>query len=130
MFLTFYFLNNLMHASFYIWGKSGVWCVCVCVCVCLCVQSFSNAHFFATPWTVWPLSSWDFLGKKTGVGCHFLLQGIFPNQGSNSGLPHCRQTLYRLSHQGIPCWSWDPTTSLLFLESLLGGVGETHRGRP
>ena len=35
------------------------------------------------------------------MGCHFLLQGIFLTQGSNPGLPHCRQTLYRLSHQGI-----------------------------
>jgi len=32
------------------------------------------------------------------VGCHFLLQGIFPTRGSNLGLPHCRQTLYHLSH--------------------------------
>ena len=30
---------------------------------------------------------WDFPGKGTGVGCHFLLQGIFPTQGSNPGLP-------------------------------------------
>ena len=35
------------------------------------------------------------------MGCHTLLQGIFPTQESNPGLPHCRQTLYRLSHQGI-----------------------------
>ena len=34
------------------------------------------------------------------MGCHFLLQGIFPTQGSNLGLPRCRQTLYHLSHQG------------------------------
>ena len=33
------------------------------------------------------------------MDCHFLLQGIFPTQESNLGLPHCRQTLYRLSHQ-------------------------------
>ena len=33
-------------------------------------------------------------------GYHFLLQGIFPTQGSNLGLPHCRQILYHLSHQG------------------------------
>ena len=46
------------------------------------------------------LRPWDFLGKSTGVGCHFLLQGIFPTQGSNPGLLHCRQTLYHLSHQG------------------------------
>ena len=44
------------------------------------------------------LRPWDFPGKNTGVGCHFLLQGIFLTQGSNPGLPHCRQTLYPLSH--------------------------------
>ena len=43
---------------------------------------------------------WDFPGKNAGVDCHFLLQDIFPTQGLNPGLPHCRQTLYRLSHQG------------------------------
>ena len=39
-------------------------------------------------------------GKNTGVGCHALLQGIFPTKGLNPGLPHCRQILYCLSHQG------------------------------
>ena len=48
------------------------------------------------------LCPWDFLGKSTEVGCHFLLQGIFPTQASNPGLPHCRQMLYHLSHQGSP----------------------------
>ena len=38
------------------------------------------------------LCPWDSPGKNTGVGCHFLLQGIFPTQESNPGLPHCRQT--------------------------------------
>ena len=42
-----------------------------------------------------------FLGKNTGVGCHLLLQEIFPTQGSNLGLLHCRQTLYRLSYKEI-----------------------------
>ena len=41
-------------------------------------------------------------GKNTGVGCHSLLQGIFPTQGLNLGLPHWRQMLYHLSHQGSP----------------------------
>ena len=41
-------------------------------------------------------------GQNTGVGSHPLLQGIFPIQGSNPGLPHCRQILYQLSHQGSP----------------------------
>ena len=39
-------------------------------------------------------------GKNTGVGCHGLRLGIFPTQGSNPGLLHCRQVLYCLSHQG------------------------------
>ena len=39
-------------------------------------------------------------GKNPGVGCHALLPGIFPTQGSNPGLPHCRRILYHLSHQG------------------------------
>ena len=46
------------------------------------------------------VSPWDFPGKNTGVSCHFLLQGIFPTQESNPGLPQCKQTLYHLSHQG------------------------------
>ena len=46
------------------------------------------------------LCPWDFPGKNTGVGCHFLLQGIFPTQRSNTGLLHCRLILYQLSHQG------------------------------
>ena len=44
----------------------------------------------------------DSPGKNTGVGCHVLLHGIFPSQGSNPGLPHCRQILYHLSYQGSP----------------------------
>ena len=44
----------------------------------------------------------DSPGKNTGVGCHALLQGTFPTQGSNSGLPQCRWILYWLSNQGSP----------------------------
>ena len=48
---------------------------------------------FATSWTVThqALLSMDSPGENIGVGCHALLQGIFPTQGSNPGLPHCRQ---------------------------------------
>ena len=51
--------------------------------------------------------SWNSPGKNTGVGCHALLHGIFPIQGSNPGLPncHCQRIswiLYHLSHQGSP----------------------------
>ena len=45
------------------------------------------------------LCPWDFPSKNTGVGCHLLLKGIFPTQGSNSGLLHYRQILYHLSYQ-------------------------------
>ena len=44
-----------------------------------------------------------FAGKSPGVGCHSLLQGIFPTQQSNPGLLHCRRILYLL-HQGSPGW--------------------------
>ena len=67
------------------------------------VKSFSCARLFATPWTVACtklLHPQDFQGKSIGVGCHFLLQGIFPTQELNPGLSHCRQMLYRLIHQG------------------------------
>ena len=43
--------------------------------------------------------AWNSPGKNTGVGGHSLLQGIFPTQGSNPGLLHCRQILYYLSYQ-------------------------------
>ena len=48
------------------------------------------------------LCPWNSPGKNTGVGCYFLLQGMFLNQGLNLGLLHCRQILYHLSHEGSP----------------------------
>ena len=45
-------------------------------------------------------SPWNSPGQNTGVGSLSLLRGIFPTQGSNPGLPHCRQILYELSHEG------------------------------
>ena len=62
------------------------------------------------------LRPWDFPGKSTGVGCHFLLQKFFLTQGSNPGLLHCRQTLYRLSHQGI----FAPNSAKIWLNRWLG----------
>ena len=47
-------------------------------------------------------SPWNSPGQNTGVGSLSLLQGIFPTQGSNPGLSHCRQILYQLSHKGNP----------------------------
>ena len=45
---------------------------------------------------------WNSLAQNTGVGSLSLLQGIFPTQGSNPGLPLCREILYQLSHKGSP----------------------------
>ena len=47
-------------------------------------------------------SPWNSPGQNTGVGSLSLLQGIFPTQGSNPGLLHCRRILYQLSHNGSP----------------------------
>ena len=74
------------------------------VSLCICsAYSLSRVRLFATPWSP-PGSSvpGDSPGKNTRVGCHALLQGIFPTQGANPGLLHCRQILYRLSHQESP----------------------------
>ena len=61
------------------------------------------------------LSPWDFPGKNTGVGCHFLLQGIFWTQRLNSGLPHFGQALYHLT------WQMVFTFGILSFELLIGG---------
>ena len=60
------------------------------------------------------LRPWSSPGQNTGVGSLSLLQGIFPNQGSNPGLPHCRWILYQLSHKGSPRileWVASPSSS-------------------
>ena len=64
------------------------------------LQSLSRVWLLWPPDCSLPGSSvhGDSLGKKTGVGRHFLLQGIFRSQGSNSGVVHGRQILYQLSH--------------------------------
>ena len=68
--------------------------VCVCVCVCSVALVVSNS---AIPWTIARLlCPWDFPGKNTGMGCHALLPGIFPNPG----LSHHGQILYHLSCPG------------------------------
>ena len=59
-------------------------------------------HIIKAPYPTRLLSPWNSPGKNTGVGCHLLLQGNFPTQGSNPGLLYYRQILYCLSHQGSP----------------------------
>ena len=65
----------------------------------MCVLVAKLCPTLVIPWTVPArlLCPWDSPGKNTGVGCHFLLQGIFPTQESNPSLLHCRQIIYQLS---------------------------------
>ena len=74
-----------------------------CAVFCLVIQSSPT---LVSLWTVacQALCPWDSPGKYTRMDRHALLQGIFPTQGSNPGLPHCRRTLYFLSHQGSPTY--------------------------
>ena len=88
------------------WQKGTCWVLkggCCAVTV-----SLSLVPLFVIPWTIYspPGSSvhGDSPGRNSGVGFYALLQGIFPSQGSNPGLPHCLQILYCLSHQGSPNW--------------------------
>ena len=66
------------------------------------VKSLSHVQLFATPWTVAYQAppSMGFSRQEYWSGVPFPSQGIFPTQGSNQGLLHCRQTFYPLSHQG------------------------------
>ena len=78
--------------------------ICVYTHKRVCTLSrFSGVQVFRTLWTVArhaPLFM-DYPGKNTGVGCHALLQGIFPTQGWNPDLLHCRQILYHLNHREV-----------------------------
>ena len=63
-------------------------------------ESCSDVSDFLRPHGLY--SRWNSPGQNTGVGSLSLLQGIFPTQGSNPDLLHCRQILYQLSQQGSP----------------------------
>ena len=73
--------------------------LCACVLNCFSRLTLCNSMDCSPPAS--PVHG-DSPGKNTGVGCHVLLQGIFPTQGLNPGLLHCRQIFYSLSHQGSP----------------------------
>ena len=64
----------------------------------------SRVRLFVISWTVAYQAppSMGFSSTSTRMSCYFLLQGIFPTQGLNPGLPLYRQTLYPLTHQGSP----------------------------
>ena len=92
-------------------------CECVCLCtlfkssktnICLLLylgENYESASHSVLLYSLQPhglFSPRNSPGQNTGLGSLSLLQGIFPTQGSNPGLPHCRRILYQLSHQGSP----------------------------
>ena len=96
-------------------------CVCVCVCVCVCIYIYIMIFIYHFCCLVaqscltlcnpldcsLPASSVHgmFSSKNTGMGCCFLLQGIFPSQGSNPCLLYYRQILLPAESWGSPCIS-------------------------
>ena len=83
-------------------------CKYILQCVCLeCLVAQSHPTLCDPMDCMLPGSSihGDYPGKNTGVGCHAVLQGIFPTQGLNLGLLHFQQIHYHLSYQGSPSHS-------------------------
>ena len=68
------------------------WVLCRAVPFSVTLVTFNSL----CPYELWPprLCPWDSPGKKTAVGCHALLQGMFLTQGSNLGLRHCRRIFH------------------------------------
>ena len=101
-------------------------------------QTLSGVWLFATPWTVarqTPLSMG--FSRQEYWGCHSLLQGIFPTQGLNLGLPHCRRILYHLSHRdltgrltNVVCmglWGWKVPWKAPFVTELENPAERVHQ---
>ena len=79
----------------YYWSQLGEFWASLCLHVKMKVQVDSlRPHGLYSPW--------NSPGQNSGVSSRSLLEGIFPTQKSNPGLPHCRQILYQLSHKGSP----------------------------
>ena len=70
--------------------------------ICLTSESQSRSVVSNSLQTHGLYSAWNSPGQDTRMGSGSFLQGIIPTQGSNPGLPHSRQILYQLSHQGSP----------------------------
>ena len=88
--------------NFYLSPCMYIYFPLICCAVWLVAQS-SPTPCDPTDWSpLVPSVQGDSPSKNTGVGCHALLQGIFPTQGLNPCLPHCGWILYQLSHQGSP----------------------------
>ena len=104
---TFHLLSPFVHPQLYwkhtVTRESGC---SIQICYCLVTKW---CQMLCDPMACNPTGSfrpWDFPGKNTGMGCHFLLEGIFPTQGSNLRLLHWQAYSLLLSHLGsrIKCY--------------------------
>ena len=117
-------------------GVFFLWSPHMCSIGKLCTRSLHEAtkspvkwqllcwvQLFATPWTV----VHGILQARILEWVAFpFSRGIFPSQGSNPGLPHCRRILYQLSHQESP---WKPrvtSKAAVWLKTFLAGVWDTY----
>ena len=82
------------------------WRACVCSVTQLCLV-LCDPH---GPLPSKLLCLWDFPRRNTGVGCHFLLQGILPTQGSNPHLLHCQADSLPLNHLRSPDSTYSQTS--------------------
>ena len=105
-FIIFFLIINYQCFSIMFNSYQFFMVLCVCVCVCVCMHACSVVSNSLQPHGLQPtrlLCPWNLRGKKTGVGCHFLCQGIFLTQGSNMHL------LYVLHQQvdSLPLPTWE-----------------------
>ena len=127
---TLYHLSHQGNWQRVIVGVTWAW---------LQVKSVSRVWLFVTPWTV-ACQAPPSMGFSRQEHCHFLLQGIFLTQGSNLGLLHCRQTLYRLSYHGIPevdyrktptkCWVLREVAIIIFTAVIILSLRTPHQMGP
>ena len=95
------------------------------------VESESRSVMFNSLWPHGLYSPWNSPGQNTGVGNLSLLQAIFPTQGSNPGLLHCRRILYQLSHNGSPrilgCVAYPFSREMLWIHGSTQGLLHCRR---
>ena len=99
-YLSYRYIISKGYTPFMKWSEVKVTQLCL---------TFCNCHELYSPW--------NSPGQNTGVSRPSLFQGIFPTQGSNPGLPHCRWILNQLRHQGSPrilVWTGYPQTLYLW----------------
>ena len=96
----------ILHISDITWDLSfSVWTSLSMVISSIIWKESESESCLVVSDSLWPhglYRPWNSPGQNTRVGSFSLLQRIFPTQGSNSGLPHCKWILYHLNHQGSP----------------------------